>query len=154
MKANLGCGKVILKGYVNLDVTFSSDVDVVANVCNLPFKNGSLDEILAIDVYEHVSHKKSRELLKHWVSKMKDGGLLFIQSPCINRIVDYFLSAKNLEMIETAIACIFGGQDYIENFHCTICHPVLMKHYLKQAGIKGNIEFQLEGTNIKFRAYK
>ncbi len=155
MKVNLGCGKNIREDYINLDIRFSPTIDIVADVCALPFKDESLDEILSLDIYEHISHQKSQELLCHWVSKLRNKGLLFIQAPSIDRIVEYFLGSNNsLEMIETTIACIFGGQDYPRNFHCTICHPVLMDHYLKQAGIKGNIEFQLDGTNIRFRAYK
>lgn len=155
MKLNLGCGEYIKEEYINIDIRRLPGVDVVADVLKLPFRDNSADEIRAIDVYEHVSYLKSQELLRHWVSILKKGGLLFIQSPSIDRVAEYFRSADNLEMIETTIGCIFGGQDYHENFHYTICHPGLMDHYLKQAGIKETIEFRLlEGINVQFRATK
>lgn len=155
LKLNLGCGNDPKENYINIDIRYIPGANVVADVCRLPFKDDGVDEIRAVDIYEHVSYRKSQELLTHWVSILKSGGLLFIQAPSIDRIVKYFHSANSLEMIETTIACIFGAQDYPENFHCTICHPDLMDHYLKLAGIKGTIEFRLlEDQNIQFRAYK
>ena len=158
MKLNLGCGDDIKKGYVNIDVRNLPGVNIVGDVCNLPFEKNSIDEILALDVYEHVSYLKSQVLLIHWVSLLKPGGLLFIQAPCINKIIQEFLNvileSGDITHIESLIAAIFGAQDYIENTHYTICHPELMYIYLKRAGIKGNIEKQFNGTNIKIRAWK
>lgn len=155
LKINLGCGNSPKENYINIDIRYIPSVNVVADVTALPFRDNSVDEIKAIDVYEHISYRKSQELLTHWVSILKSGGLLFIQAPSINRVIEYFHSADNLEVVETTIACIFGAQDYPENFHCTICHPGLMDSYLKLAGIKGTIEFRLlEDQNIQFRSIK
>ena len=66
MKLNLGCGDDIKKGYVNIDVRNLPGVNIVGDVCNLPFEKNSIDEILALDVYEHVSYLKSQVLLIHW----------------------------------------------------------------------------------------
>lgn len=155
LKINLGCGNYIKEGYINIDIRQLPGVNVVADIFNLPFRDKSIGEIIAMDIYEHISHQKSQELLKHWVSKLKDKGLLFIQTPSINRIVEYFSSCKSLDMIEKMIALIFGDQDYSHNYHYTIGHPVLMDYYLKQAGIKGIIEYKcLGGINLQFRAYK
>jgi len=155
MNLNLGCGNEVREGYINVDIRCLPGVDVVADVSNLPFRDNSINEIRAVDIYEHISHLKSQELLSHWVSKLRDKGRLFIQTPCINKIVEYFSSIKDLGMVETVIACIFGGQSYLENYHKTICYPGLMDYYLREAGIRGNIEFRFDGTiNVLFRAYK
>lgn len=153
LKLNLGCGEDVKKGYINIDTRPFPGV-LVADVQELPVKDNSVDEILALDIYEHVSHLESQKLLNHWVSKLKKRALLFVQAPCLDRIIEYLLGAKDLKMIEMGIACIFGGQDYPENFHKTICHSQLMIDYLRRAGIKGNIDYQLDGTNIKFKAIK
>jgi predicted SAM-dependent methyltransferase len=157
MKINLGCGGDIREEYINIDIRHLPGVNVVADVTHLPFKDNSVDEILAIDIYEHVSHLKSQKLLKHWVSKLKKGALLFIQCPCINTIVENFLAAeklKRLDLIEGVISDLFGGQEYPKNEHFTIGHLELMRAYLIEAGIKGNIEYQLDHCNIRFKAYK
>ena len=160
MKLNLGCGGVLEEGFINVDIRPLVGVDVVADVRSLPFKNGSVDMIEALDIYEHIAHHESQKLLVHWVSVLKPGGLLYIRGPCINRIIQYFLvedldnSNNNLSKIERLIDNIFGSQDYLENLHRTTIHPDLMYYYLRQAGITGVIERQLEGHNIKIRAYK
>jgi len=160
MNINLGCGEDIREGYINIDIRYLPGVDVVADVCALPFKYNSVNEIRATDIYEHITYRKSIKLLKSWVSILKYGGLLFIRGPCINRIIQYFLVESldkgncDLHRIELLIDNIFGSQDYPENIHRTIIHPDLMYYYLKQAGIKGIIERQLEGHNINIRAYK
>ena len=160
MKLNLGSGDVFEENYINVDLRHLPGVDIVADVKNLPFKKNSIDKILAIDVYEHISHKESQRLLVHWVSLLKDGCLLYIRSPSINRMIQYFLAEcldnnnNDMERIESLIDNIFGAQDYEENLHRTIVQPELMYHYLRQAGIKGNVERQFSGQNIKVKAYK
>ena len=124
------------------------------DVRTLPFKYNYVDEIRAIDVYEHISHRESKQLLKHWIDILKPGGVLYIQSPNIFNIVNYFLAAKSREEAEMSIALLYGGQDHIGNFHNTIVDPRLFVDYLKEAGITGTIEFQDVGMNILIRAYK
>ena len=42
----MGCGEDIREGYYNIDIRNVSDVNVISDVKNLPFKNESVDEIL------------------------------------------------------------------------------------------------------------
>lgn len=154
LKLNLGCGDQYMNGYINLDIRRFANC-IQADVCHLPIKDNSVDEILAIDVFEHISFTRSKELLKHWVDKLKKGGQIFIQAPSLLRIFQYFWQDSNdIEVIEKTIECLFGKQDYEENTHYTICHPVLMEEYLRQAGISGNIEHRFSNTNLEFRAIK
>ena len=160
LRLNLGCGKDIKEGYINIDIRHLPGVDVIADVRKLPFRDNYIAEIRAIDIYEHITHRESQKLLIHWISVLKTGGLLYIRGPCINRIIQYFLvecldnNNSNLSKVVRLIDNIFGSQDYLENLHRTTIHPDLMYYYLKQAGITGVIERQLEGHNIKIRAYK
>ena len=60
MKLNLGCGRNIKSGWVNLDRAPCDGVDVVADLdrCRierLPFENDSVEEFLLSHVLEHVS---------------------------------------------------------------------------------------------------
>lgn len=151
---NLGCGNDIQKDFINIDIRPTGDV--IADVLALPFKPETVDTIKAIDIFEHISFTKSKELLIHWVSLLKPNGQIYIQSPSIDRIIQYYQETghKTIEGIETTIACLFGAQDYHENTHYTICNPMLMDHYLREAGIKQDIQYRLSNTNIEFRAIK
>jgi len=150
---NLGCGDDIKQGYVNLDIRKIKDTEQ-ADVRVLPYEKESVDEIMAVDVYEHISFRESQQLLKHWVSLLKPGGKLIIRSPSIEVLARRILTSTCIEDIEASIAFIFGNQDYEQNFHHTSCHPELMTHYLRSAGIKGSIKCKTEGTNLVVEAYK
>ncbi|MFW9881740.1 MAG: methyltransferase domain-containing protein [Candidatus Thorarchaeota archaeon] len=56
-KLNLGCGKDIKKGYINLDQSKQEGVDVVhdLNKYPWPFKDNHFDEIYARDCIEHLN---------------------------------------------------------------------------------------------------
>lgn len=56
MKLNLGCGKDIKKGWINLDCNKGEGIDVVQdlNKLPLPFEKNMFDFILCQDVLEHV----------------------------------------------------------------------------------------------------
>ena len=56
MKLNLGCGQNRLDGYVNADREPAVEPDVVMDMedCPWPFDTGSVDEVVASHVLEHV----------------------------------------------------------------------------------------------------
>ena len=154
MKINIGCGNIILDGYINIDIRKNCRADMIANVEMLPFEKESIDEIQAIDILEHISYLKTKEVLKHWVSLLKPCGVIYIQSPAITQIFEYLMRAKALSEVETTIALLYGGQDYEENFHKTVCDPILLSNYLRNVGITGDIDYQYSGVNLKMRAIK
>ncbi|KKN48150.1 hypothetical protein LCGC14_0655940 [marine sediment metagenome] len=55
-KLNLGCGKRVLKGYINLDIIKLEGVEVVhdLNKFPYPFLDNSFDEIRANSIFEHL----------------------------------------------------------------------------------------------------
>lgn len=58
-KLHIGCGRTILKGWVNLDIMPLEGVDIIAdlNQCKttpLPFEENSVDEFFASHVLEHI----------------------------------------------------------------------------------------------------
>ena len=56
-RLNMGCGKDIRPGYVNVDVVALSGVDVVHDLNSFPypFSSDSFDEIRCINVLEHLN---------------------------------------------------------------------------------------------------
>jgi len=125
-----------------------------ADAESLPFEEESFDEIQAIDVFEHISYRKSKEVLKHWISLLKPGGVIYIQAPSLTTILEYLMRARTLSDVESAIALLYGGQDYPENYHKTVCDVSLLANYLQEAGITRDIQYQILGTNLKIRAFK
>jgi len=57
MKLHLGCGNDLRKGYVNCDISKEVNPDKIIDLeKKLPFKDNSVDEILANHVFEHVEN--------------------------------------------------------------------------------------------------
>lgn len=72
-KLNLGCGKKIKNGYVNLDLYPLPGVDVVADISKkLPFENDAFDEVLTEHVFEHMAEIDPLLAELHRITK-KDG---------------------------------------------------------------------------------
>jgi len=157
IRLNLGCGTDIRKDYTNIDVRKSHPSVVEADVRALPYEPNSVDEVFAQDVYEHVSFRESKDMLKHWVSIIKPGGVLYIHTSCFISISEFMAKSDTVEKMERTIAIIFGGQDYPENFHTTAGHPVLFKKYLRDAGVEGEIVIKTgigNGCGMSVRAIK
>ena len=79
-KLNLGCGRDIKQGFINLDSIKLPGVDVVHDIENLPlpFSNEEFDEILCQDVLEHI---KYIPVLKDLHRILKTRGKLSIRVP-------------------------------------------------------------------------
>ena len=57
MKLNLGCGNDYLKGYINCDISKDVGPDKIVDLeKKLPFKDNSVDEIVANHVLGHISN--------------------------------------------------------------------------------------------------
>jgi ubiquinone/menaquinone biosynthesis C-methylase UbiE len=78
MKLHLGCGNDYKKGYVNCDISKDVKPDKVVDLeKKLPFKDNSIDEVIANHVLEHVynfiplMHELHRVCKKNAVLKIK-----------------------------------------------------------------------------------
>lgn len=80
MKLYIGCGKDIREGYINLDIAKLPGVDIVWDLSKLPlpFKDGEFDEILTINLFEHMDYVP---LMKELHRVLTPGGKLVITVP-------------------------------------------------------------------------
>lgn len=63
MKLNVGSGNSPLKGYLNLDMAETPQVDLLARAPSLPFLDGSFEEIYAGHFLEHLTMEEGVEFL-------------------------------------------------------------------------------------------
>ena len=87
-KLNLGCGKDLKQGYLNVDFY---DLPMPAKVadtmrCDLssfpwPFKDDSASEILMLDFLEHFEYSKTRTILQEVWRVLEKDGFVDIQVP-------------------------------------------------------------------------
>lgn len=99
-KLHLGSGSKHFDDYINVDVSKNPAVDVLMDASTLPFRDGSVEEIVAYDVIEHLSREKFESGIKEWHRALKHGGSLIIESPDIEVLCRDFLNASEEERWE------------------------------------------------------
>jgi len=72
-KLNVGCGRDVKKGWVNLDMIKFKGIDVIHNLDKFPypFKDNTFDEIFASQIIEHLDHPQ--EFIEELWRISKDG---------------------------------------------------------------------------------
>jgi SAM-dependent methyltransferase len=85
MKLNLGCGQNRLEGYVNADREAAVQPDVVMDLESFPwpFEDGSVDEVVANHVLEHVGRDPQVfiRIMQELYRICRGGAMLFIAVP-------------------------------------------------------------------------
>lgn len=88
MKLHLGCGQRYFEGYVNIDYPPSEHTvmqeliaDEHANILELQYAPGTIDEVRLHHVYEHFSRPEACAMLSKWHTWLKSGGILHIEVP-------------------------------------------------------------------------
>lgn len=100
-KLNLGAGKNILKGYVNLDIIQGGDVVHNLEIIPYPFKDNTFDEVVIFHVLEHIENQIG----------------LFNE---LNRI------CKNNAVIKIVVPYFASPSYYIDPSHrCKFCYQTL-----------------------------
>lgn len=120
MKLNLGAGQDKREGFVSVDIQEKFSPDVVADVRRLPFSDQSADEIIAIDVLEHLPRHDLLPTLKEWHRVLKPGGNITIRVPHLLKIARKMLCGSLSS--NTVIKLIYGnqrygGEDHPGNYH-------------------------------------
>lgn len=81
LKVEIGGGRNPREGYTNCDVRKLETVDHVCEADNLPFEDGTVDEIYSRHVIEHFTIKEFLKILSEWNRVLKTGGKLYIICP-------------------------------------------------------------------------
>jgi predicted SAM-dependent methyltransferase len=144
LKLHLGCGKVHIDGYVNIDIMEHPSVDVLNDVIKLEnFKDNSVDVIYACMVLEHLGRFNYPLALKKWHSLLKDGGTLRIVVPDFEAICQYYNETKDLDTIYCAL---YAGQDSPKNFHYWCWDFKNLKRDLEAAGFRNIARYDRDKT--------
>lgn len=118
LRLNLGCGHIPLEGYVNVDGRELTGVDLVAEVGNLPFEPGSVDEIRSAHMLEHFPTARLEVLLKYWFELLRPGGGFIAVVPDAESMIHSYVSGEiPWDQLKEVT---FGGQEYSGDFHFTM----------------------------------
>jgi predicted SAM-dependent methyltransferase len=156
MKLNLGCGNDIQSGYINID--FREGEGRVSHDLTkpLPYGNGSVEEVRAMDIIEHFDRFKVMYIIKDWCRVLSSGGLMIIKTPDIVNICErYYPQAKAGKITwERLSAIINGGQDYRGNFHEVTFSFEWLSDILSKYGMTDFSKRDVGNQNMVVRCYK
>jgi len=134
VNVHFGCGPHDDPRFVNVDKRALPHVHIVSGSFRLDrfFDRGSIDMIYASHVVEHFSFGKTHELLDHWRSMLKPGGIVRLSVPDFDKLVaTYEATGRSVEAIQ---GYLLGGQDYPGNFHYAIFTRESLGLQLTKAG--------------------
>jgi predicted SAM-dependent methyltransferase len=140
MKLNLGCGKDLKEGYINIDL-YDDPLVTKSDVKNLSFiQDAVVDEIYAKDVLEHMSASDGEMALKEWSRVLKVGGKIFIQTINLDRQIEAYLNG--VWSIADFNYMLFAGlswtnrDPHCEDFHKCAYNAELLNNLLLRNNIK------------------
>lgn len=97
-KIHLGCGKINIPGFVNVDLAKFSHINYRHGIDKLPmFKNNSAELIYTCGAFEYFDRTEAPVVLKEWRRVLKKGGVLRISVPNFESIIKVYLKYKNLD---------------------------------------------------------
>lgn len=117
MKLHLGCGKVYLHGFTNVDIFSSVQADLYCDITRLPYEPDTFDLIYASHVLEHVHRHMVIATLQHWRELLKPGGILRLAVPDFHSICRRYRATGDLPEL---MGLLYGGQNYSKNSHTVI----------------------------------
>lgn len=143
VRLHLGCGSKIFRGYVNIDNR--GDPDVLGDITDLSrYADGSVDEILAVHVFEHFFPWKVPGILSHWCAKLKKGGKLILEMPDLQKVLGHFKDPKSSPQL--TMLALYGGEESerIEDLHKWCWDYAQVEPLLKAAGFSGSVQMAPE----------
>ena len=131
MKLHLGCGKLNLEGFVNIDL-LTAEADLKMDFTDLStFGNSSIEEIYVSHALEHFKRREIVDMVLEWNRVLQTGGDLRIAVPDFEKVVKVYL--KNRDISEL-IGQMNGGQKGKHDIHYVIFDIYILGELLKSCG--------------------
>lgn len=135
LRLNLGCGTQVRSDYINIDERELPGVDMLADIGKLPFEAGTISEIYAAHVIEHMPEFEFKShVLPYWHSLLKEGGKLVIICPDAEHMVLEY--SKGNFPWDALRKITYGAQDYGGNFHYNMFSVTSLSDIVASCGFR------------------
>ncbi len=144
MKLHVGCGDVILPGWINMDLENLPGIDLKDDIRELKkIKDETCDIIYASHVLEHVGRNEFENVIKTWNKKLKVGGILRIAVPDFEKVIEWY---KKTGSILDVTGLVSGGQKTKYDYHQMIFDKKFLSQVLKKCGFNNIHEWDWRKT--------
>jgi predicted SAM-dependent methyltransferase len=144
-KLHLGCGKIRLPGFLNVDIQPGPAVDYVCDIRKLDFEDSSFELIYSCAAIEHVGRREWIDLLREWRRVLKPGGLLRISTNDFEACIARYQEEKNMEEL---LGILIGGQKDDYDWHGMIFDYKTMESGLIEAGFENVQRYDWRQTEL------
>lgn len=144
MKLHVGCGDVILPGWINVDLEDLPGIDLQDDIRELEkVKDETCDIIYASHVLEHVGRNEFEDVIKTWNKKLKIGGILRIAVPDFEKVIEWYQKTGNILDVTGLVS---GGQKSKYDYHQMIFDKKFLKEILEKCGFNNIHEWDWRDT--------
>ena len=145
LKLHVGCGDVIIPGYVNIDIRSLDGVDVVSDIRNLPYPDNSVDFIYSCANIEHFDRNEWKAVLAHFFSKLKPGGALRLSTADFEAVCKRYQQEGNIEEL---LGLVVGGQKNDYDWHGMVFDFNLLRKGLESVGFENIRRYNWRDTEL------
>jgi len=142
-KLQLGCGRVYIPGWTNVDIFSSTNADLYADVQALPFPRESFNLIYSSHVLEHVHRHTVLATLTHWRDLLVPGGVLRLAVPDFAAVAAWYQKTGDLGVL---LGLLYGGQNHPKNNHFITFDRATLTDALKRVGFTDITEWDWRET--------
>lgn len=101
VRVEVGSGWAPAEGFLHFDINPTSpDLHVLCDVQSLPLRSGSVDELRAVDILEHVTYRHTLDLLAEWARVLAPTGRMYVQTPDAQTMMQRFLTQPNQMVVD------------------------------------------------------
>lgn len=137
IRLNIGCGDNKIEGFINIDGYPGVKPDILLDImnCPLPYKDGTVEEVVLFHCIEHIPEKLHVQVLGEIFRVLKAGGKFVISYPEFLKCVEAY-KANLRGQREFFRATIYGRQSHVGDFHVSLMDTRFFKQVLKRAGFQ------------------
>jgi len=140
----IGCGKNVLSGWLNSDISLKDSRTGIYMDAGKPFPlpDGSFDYIYSEHLFEHLTYQQAQNMLKESYRVLKPGGIIRIATPDLQFLMRLYqepekpihkeyiaYSVKNEGLPATPVYVI-------NRFHTSWCHQIIYDHETLSAALE------------------
>jgi len=134
LKIEIGSGEYPKPGYAHVDIRPDMPCqEYRADICDLPFADNSVDEIVGIAIIEHLEAEQVPVAMAECYRALRLGGVLKLYTFNLLDLCRQILSGNSEHDLVTLIGWLYGRPLYPENYHRTAFTPDLLRRVYEDA---------------------
>lgn len=103
-RLELGCGYNKTPGFTGLDANPACNPDIVGPAFPLDLGDATVGEMRAVDVLEHISYRRTADVLADWFRVLVPRGRLYVQVPDAAQVMEWYVREPHRLMEKSDIA--------------------------------------------------